>query len=122
MSRMVTEAEFRLRLQDILLRGDFADVGCVTGPGRSGAVAAVYSSHILHIPFIPYGAATPHGIGRLLIVDTAEQSGKTMRKALRKYRHSDPVAVTVFKEPPRVLFWYESRKPQRYRHERRLAA
>lgn len=119
--RLVSEHEFRFRLQDLLVRGEFADIGCVTGPGRSGAVAAVYTSHILRVPFIPFGAVAPTGLGRLLIVDTAEQSGRTMRKAARRYLDSDPSLLSVFKEPPRVMFWYEGRKPQRYRHDQRAA-
>jgi hypothetical protein len=119
--RLISEGEFRLRLQSILLCGDYADVGSVTGPGRSGAVAAVYASHILRVPFIPFGAVAPSDLGRLLIVDTAEQSGRTMRKAARRYSSCDPAVITVFKEPPRVMFWYEGRKPQRYRHDARAA-
>jgi hypothetical protein len=34
--RLIPEGEFRFRLQSILLGGDFADIGSVTGPGRSG--------------------------------------------------------------------------------------
>ena len=121
MTRIVSENEFRFRLQHLLSSGDFADIGSVTGPGRSGAVAAVYASHILRVPFIPFGAPAPMGIGRLLIVDTAEQSGRTIRKAVRRYGDADPQSLTVFKEPPRVMFWYEGRKPQSYRHEWRAA-
>ena len=50
--RVVAEAEFagvlRLKLLGV-------QAGAVVGPGRSGAVASVYASHILGIPFIPYG-------------------------------------------------------------------
>ena len=115
-SRLVTEAEFasqlRLVLQDHLLD----DIGAVTGPGRSGAIAAVYTSHILGIPFIPYGRTCPEQF-RLLIIDTAMQSGRTLRKAARWYRSANPKMVAVYHEPPRVMFWYEAAKPQFYRHE-----
>lgn len=121
MSRVVSESEFRFRLQHMLLGGDYAEVGVVTGPGRSGAVAAVYASHILRVPFIPFGAKCPEGLGALLIVDTATQSGKTLRKAATRYGEHQALTLAVYNEPPRVMFWYEGRKPQRYRHERRAA-
>jgi len=119
--RIVEEAEFRQRIGAALTSAS-NDIGAVTGPGRSGAVAAVYASHILQVPFIPYGQEPDIAhLGRLLIIDTAEASGGTIRKAARKYRAYDPETITVFKEPPRVAFWYEEPKPQRYRHERRAA-
>lgn len=117
MSRLVSEAEFSVAIRTAL-NGMVAD--CVTGPGRSGAVAAVYASHILGIPFIPYGQRVPDNLPRLLIVDTATESGATLRKAVRKYNAMhlpEPLVVAVYQEPPRVMFWYESGKPQRYRHE-----
>jgi len=77
----------------------------VTGPGRSGAVAGVYASHYLSIPFIPYGQKPK---GKFLIVDTATNSGRTLRKASRKYNNAD--CIYAFKEPPRVRFWYETIK------------
>lgn len=112
MCRIVSESEFaiviRKRLQNV-------ECDCVTGPGRSGAVAAVYASHILGVPFLPCGAAIPPNLSRLLIVDTATASGKTLRKMQRKYPAAQ--AIAIFNEPPRVAFWYEAQKPQRYRHE-----
>jgi hypothetical protein len=120
--RIVSEAEFAERLRDSLLAHPAAaDFGSVTGPGRSGAVAAVYASHILRIPFIPFGNEAPLHLGPLLIVDTAMQTGKTIRKAVKRYEHDKPYTVVVYEEPPRVAFWYEAPKPQRYRHERRAA-
>lgn len=120
--RIVTEEEFFVRFRRELLAADLADIGSVTGPGRSGAVAAVYASHLLGVPFIPYGATAPVNLGRLLIVDTARESGRTLRKAAAKYETANPVVIVAFEEPPRVAFWYEAAKPQRYRHERRAAA
>ena len=60
---------------------------------RSGAVAAVYASHMLHVPFIPYGQKHPQHLGRLLIVDTARESGATLRKAERKYEGTSPLVI-----------------------------
>ncbi|TAA20318.1 hypothetical protein [Pseudoxanthomonas winnipegensis] len=119
--RIVSEEEFREVFRKALLVVP-ESVGFVTGPGRSGAVAAVYASHLLGIPFVPYGSTAPVHLGRALIVDTATESGATLRKAERRYREADPVVVYAYNEPPRVAFWYEAQKPQRYRHERRAAA
>lgn len=118
--RIISEAEFAARMREIL--ADIDPVGCVTGPGRSGAVAAVYASHILAVPFIPQGAKIPYHLGRLLVIDTARESGQTLRKAVKKIWHpvgwDDPLVLVAYEEPPRVAFWYEAPKPQRYRHER----
>lgn len=121
--RVVEELEFAECIQRVLyedrLRLDA--VGCVTGPGRSGAIAAVYASHILGVPFIPYGQKAPRELGRLLIVDTASLTGKTMRKARKKYEDETPMWLVIYDEKDagigRVSFWYEAPKPQRYRHE-----
>ena len=118
--RIVSEAEFAERLQSVLSSG-LENIGAVTGPGRSGAIAAVYASHILGIPFIPYGMRCPEQF-RLLIVDTARESGRTLRKAAKRYDYANPQVVVAFEEPPRVAFWYEAPKPQRYRHEKQMAA
>lgn len=106
--RVVSEAEFsaaiRLRLLGVKARA-------VVGPGRSGAVASVYASHILGIPFIPYGTECPEHLRPLLVVDTARKSGATLRKAERRYG-GDCVVVHVFNEPPRLRFWYEKITPR----------
>jgi len=108
MCRVVSEPEFRKELDELLDTFEGVEFGSVMGPGRSGAVAAVYASHKLGIPFVPYGGNPPKHRGPLLIIDTAQQSGRTLRKAERKYADADPVAKAVFNEPPRVKFWYES--------------
>ena len=114
--KIISEPEFRARLAEVVV--SLPEVGSVTGPGRSGAVAAVYASHQVGIPFIPYGSRCPVELGRLLVIDTARESGATLRKAERRYRDADPVVLACFEEPPRVGFWYETVKPQRYRHWR----
>lgn len=114
--RIITEPEFADRIAGLLDDPAYAEAAWVTGPGRSGAVAAVYASHILHIPFVPYGQEAGR-LGRVLIVDTAMESGATMRKAVRRYQAHDPLECVAFHEPPRVAFWYEAPKPQRYKHE-----
>jgi hypothetical protein len=75
----------------------------VTGPGRSGAIASAYASHIMGIPFVPFKCKIPGK--RVLIVDTAMQSGRTLRKASRLY--GDAPYFFAFSEPPRLRFWYE---------------
>lgn len=111
--RIVTEPEFSERIRAILKVSPILPVcntrfGCVTGPGRSGAIASVYASHILRIPFIPFGQEIPEALQPVLIIDTARASGETLRKAAVKYRYADPRVVACFEEPPRVGFWYES--------------
>lgn len=113
--RVVSESEFAARIRERLVGLDH--VGSVTGPGRSGAIAAVYASHILGIPFIPFGQAMPANLGPILVIDTAIESGATLKKAARRYAQFTPVVLALFEEPPRVRFWYEPPKPQRYRHQ-----
>lgn len=106
--RTVTEEDFRATLRGLLQQSIVAGTArSVTGPGRSGAIAAVYASHMLGIPFVPYGQPGPAPV---LVVDTAQQTGATMRKALRRYEAMGLLAsgLSVFGEPPRVRFWYEA--------------
>ena len=117
--RIISEEEFSIRIQEVLQDPIFNSVGWVTGPGRSGAIAAVYASHILHIPFVPFGSEAKH-LERPLIIDTARQSGATLKKAIRKYQHLNPISCVLYEEPPRVAFWYEGSKPQHYKHEPKL--
>lgn len=100
--RVVSEVEFRETFTEVLkpLLGKY---DYVVGPGRSGAVAAVYASHFLGIPFVPYKCKLPNK--KVLIVDTAMMSGKTLRKASRYY--DDAHYVYAYLEGPRVKFWYE---------------
>ena len=104
--RTITEMEFAVAIRVVLAPIGVTQFGAVTGPGRSGAIASVYASHILGVPFLPYGQKCPAHLRPLLIVDTARSTGSTLRKAARKYGH-DVVVVAVFDEPPRVKFWYE---------------
>lgn len=120
--RIISESEFCDVFRTKLLERDFCHVGSVTGPGRSGAIAAVYASHILGVPFIPQGANVPQRLGALLIVDAARQSGATIRKIQRDYGAYLTEVVVAFEEPPRVTFWYEAPRPQRYRLEHGVAA
>lgn len=98
---IITESEFREVFIRELQEAPYADY--VTGPGRSGAIAAVYASHYLGIPFVPY----KHKIegARPLIVDTASESGRTIKKASKYY--DDAPFIFAYMEPPRVKFWYE---------------
>jgi len=99
--RIVSEAEFRSRLVTKLT--PFIGVfDYVVGPGRSGAVAAVYASHFLGIPFVPYKCKA---VGNPLVVDTASMTGRTIRKASRVYDNA--TGCFMYLEGPRVKFWYE---------------
>jgi hypothetical protein len=119
---LISEQDFSIELTKVLKEYKLEDVGSVTGPGRSGAIASVYASHLLRIPFIPYGSKIPTHLGRLLIIDTATESGATLRKAKRRYEYANPIVIAVYNEPPRVHFWYEAcnPKPQFFKHERKV--
>lgn len=108
---IITEAEFRERVAEdlsIMIEYGYRKPWAVMGPGRSGAVASVYVSHFLKVPFIPFGTALePDDRRWLLIVDTARNSGRTLRRAARKYEHLDTGLMWFYNEPPRVRFWYE---------------
>lgn len=101
--RTVQESEFRQRIREKLAG---ISARCVTGPGRSGAVASVYASHILRVPFIPYRQRVPDKLRPVLVIDTAKWTGSTIRKARRLYGQNAQM-LTVYEEPPMVNFWYE---------------
>lgn len=108
----VTEEEFKAKVADTLgwmlhLEGGVWRPRFVTGPGRSGAIASVYVSHFLKVPFVPFGVRLPKGLGGVMIVDTALKTGRTMRKAVRQYNDHWPTMQWFYDEPPRVRFWYE---------------
>ena len=100
-------ATFSCVLNEMSKFVDINQFNFVVGPGRSGAVASVYASHHLGIPFLPWGASPPAG-SKILVVDTAMQSGRTIRRAMRKY--NTDYFVVAYQEPPRVKFWYEGIK------------
>ena len=108
MSRVISPDEFTAVLRERLATTEILGVvRAVTGPGRSGAIAAAHASHITGLPFLPFGARGPSPV---LIVDTAQKSGRTMRAAIRRYERMGMPAggVVCFCEPPRVRFWYEA--------------
>lgn len=105
---IISEQEFYDALSDKLKTiQNISDYKCVIGKGRSGAIASVYTSHILGIPFLPYGEFIPEKLHPVLIVDTATLSGNTIRRTLSDYHYAKPLSIAVFNEPPRVRFWYE---------------
>lgn len=112
----ISEYEFRIALEINLSLIELNNFKYVTGPGRSGAISAVYASHILRVPYIPYKSKSVK-IGSILIVDTVTHTGKTMEKAIKYYNDYNPKCICLFNEPPFLKFWYESDKPQRYSHE-----
>ncbi len=100
----IGEEEFRLKLAEVLK--SWSGYGCVTGPGRSGAVASVYASHLTGLPWVPFGTRVPESLWPVLIVDTAAKSGRTLRRAIKLHGPSAS-GVAVYSEPPRLRFWYE---------------
>ncbi len=104
--QIVKEPEFREQLVLRLLNSPAMGLAnSVSGPGRRGARAAVYPSHFLGVPFIPYGTPIPEKLRPHLVIDTATDSGATLRKARRKTKAE--FVIAVYKEPPRLKFWYE---------------
>ena len=101
MKYTVQPAEFEQRLREIC-KG--LTPGCVTGPGRSGAITSAWASHILGVPFIPYGQKCPEKLEPILVIDTARLTGRTLRKAAKQYGAK---MVWLYAEPPIVRFWYE---------------
>lgn len=83
----------------------------VTGPGRSGAVASVYASHYLGIPYKPHKAGNYDKDASVLIVDTVEYTGRTLRKAISWYQRKGLFVDTAFalKETRGHYYkmWYE---------------
>lgn len=73
----------------------------------AGFLFLLAAEAILGVPFIPFGQMLPPELGRMLIVDTAIQSRRTLRKAAGKYGEANPQILAVFAEPPRITFWYE---------------
>lgn len=104
MKKIIKEKEFKIKLKQKLSN---INVKSVTGPGRSGAIASVYASYLLKVPYIPYGHKCPSRLLPILIIDTASQSGKTLRKSKKRY-YKESVILYIYKEPPRVHFWYEN--------------
>lgn len=102
----ITEKQFSKDLKAALTK--VSGVKSVVGPSRSGAIASAYASHILSIPFLPYGAKCPDSLRPILIIDTALMSGKTLRKAAKKYSNGPYSTTFVYNEPPRIHFWYEN--------------
>lgn len=104
----VTEVLFRERLYEKLKSLTFK-AKYVTGPGRSGAIASVYTSHYLHIPYVPPKVSIPKG--SLLIVDTAVYTGKTIRRLKSWYerRGVEVFSIAIFEEKRGKFFkfWYE---------------
>lgn len=108
MSRFVGPQELDAKLRATLAGSVLTPLArAVAGPGRSGAIAAACASHITGLPFLPFGQRGPSPV---LIVDTAQKTGATMRAAIRRYERMGMPAggVVVFNEPPRVRFWYEA--------------
>ncbi len=99
--------QFEDRLRDMEDRAPMHRA--VTGPGRRGAIAAAFWSHLTGVPFIPYGQPCPEKLRPILVIDTALNTGKTLRKASRRY--NDAPMLWLWNEPPRVKFWYEETSP-----------
>jgi adenine/guanine phosphoribosyltransferase-like PRPP-binding protein len=106
---LVSEAEFSATVRNTLsgkMRPDF-----VTGPGRSGAVAAVYASYALSAPYIPHSTRPAEPGETMLVIDTVSMSGRTIRKAASRWKRLgyEVEALVLYSSPTiRHHFWYEN--------------
>lgn len=123
MAIMISESDFRDRIKAVLSveideahKSGRASFQFVTGPGRSGAVAAVYASHILGISFLPFKSPVEAEVGkdRMIMIDTAVWTGKTLKKGTSWYaargfrvKHIYMYDSFAYEEPTRHIFWYE---------------
>lgn len=107
----MTEQEWRSAFYDALDQIDASKFDFVTGPGRSGAVASVYASNYLGLPFKPHKSGSYENDSAVLVVDTVEYTEKTMRKAVSWYQRKGLIAESAFaiKETRGHYFkmWYE---------------
>jgi adenine/guanine phosphoribosyltransferase-like PRPP-binding protein len=98
---------FYAKLDDV----SYMEFDYVTGPGRSGAIASVYASHYLGIPFKPHKAGKVNAGDKVLIVDTVEYTGSTLRKSKSWHENQGASCTVVFaiKESRGHYFkmWYE---------------
>lgn len=108
----MSESEWREKFFLALDQVDTTGISFVTGPGRSGAVASVYASHYLGLNFKPHKAGNYDKDTKVLIVDTVEYTGKTLRKAEAWYKKRGLEVVVVFavKETRGHYYkmWYEN--------------
>ena len=79
----------------------------VTGPGRSGAIASAILSHQWGVAFLPFGQYVEAPC--VVVVDTIEQSGATLRAAAKRYPNCIGTVAVMGRDPSRHRFWYEER-------------
>lgn len=102
----ISETQFRLDMKSKLSHINIEELKFVTGPGRSGAIASVYVSHMTHLSFVPYKSGNFKETDKFLIVDTASMTGRTIRQANNYYQGSK--YMVVYDNPAiRHVFWYE---------------
>ena len=107
MTIYISEPEFAARIKAELQRDPLIGFRWVTGPGRSGAIAAVYLSHMAGLSYVPYGSRAPDGLPGI-VVDTATLTGATLRKAGRRYPMARLLALYDERALGRHIFWYEA--------------
>lgn len=103
---LITEAAFQERIEEALAdrHGKFA---WVMGPGRSGAIAAIYASHILNIPWVPYGFL-PRAKGKGLLIDIAHTNALCLNRAVRRYRTRETETLLLFHTPDAIpVLWFQ---------------
>lgn len=109
MRSQVSEKMFREAITAAMLDIGPADFDFILGAGRSGAIAAVYASHLTGIPFVAWNNRLPEN-SKVLIIDTAKQSGKTLRRAVARYNKlgHEAFSLPIFEcDNTHFIFWYE---------------
>lgn len=109
MKKYVSESEFREAMQKALAGVDTDAIDFVVGAGRSGAIASAYVSHMTGIPFVAWNNRMPEN-SLVMIVDTARFTGRTLRKAEKRYAKHGHSTATIFAfdcPDTHFVFWYE---------------
>ena len=109
MRSQVSEEQFRKAITIWTAGIGPNDFDFVLGAGRSGAIAAVYASHLTGIPFVAWNNRLPEN-SKVLIIDTAKQSGKTLRRAVARYNKlgHEAVSLPIYEcDNTHFIFWYE---------------
>lgn len=110
MKHLIDEPTFRAALNMALDNIGPSNFDYVVGPGRSGAIASAYASHRSGIPFVPWNQRIRGDKRRVLMVDTAMQTGKTMRRAVARYEKFgyEVTPLAVYNCPDtHFIFWFE---------------
>ena len=112
---IVTEADM-LEIMRALFASDplYAKAEQVTGPGRSGAMAALHASYMLNIDHLPAGRL-PLKAGPVLIIDIVASTTSGLHRLAKRYRDHDCIELLLIEcapgERPHLWFQHTPIKP-----------